>query len=81
MKDKRTVSVLIRDRESKKPIYEWDVAFTDNGGRGFRGPMFAVAMMRHVEERIKELLRVDVVCHKKGWRRKKWAVKKGKWMK
>lgn len=70
MKNKRTVTFVLRDRKTKKIIHEWDADFVDHANRGFHSLMFKLALMNHYEERLKELFRVDVTTHKPGWVRR-----------
>lgn len=65
------VTFVLRDRKTKKVLHEWDSEFTDWAGRGWSSPMFKMSLLEHYEQRLKELFRVDVTVHNKGWKRKK----------
>ena len=59
-KAKRVVSFVVKDRKTGKKLYEWETTFTDDHGRGFDGPIFAMAVVDHADKQLKELVKVDV---------------------
>ena len=71
--EKREVSFVVKDRESGKALYMWDTEFTDHGGHGFSksNVIFQQAILSHAEQRLRELFKVDVKVHTKGWKPKK----------